>query len=138
MAETRKTWKDQGEVDAFKPKLLEMLEAAAWRRPHPKWKEYRQGMEESDEKVERAYKLLQRKRLSAGQALILRCKIKENELKQLKGAVEAGFLEELDKLGIDREWKNNEGNEGNPRLLFHFHTAQGNALELDLTDEEPV
>ena len=138
MGEPRKTWKDKAEVEAFKPKLLEMMQEAAWRRTNPKFKEQRDGLEESAEAAEKAYQLLRRRRHSAGQAALLRCKIRETELQLLKTSNEMKFLEALDKLGIDREWKNNEGHEGDPRLWFHFNMAAGDPQILDMTEVEEL
>ena len=137
MGDTPKVWSGKAEVDGYKAELVKKLQAAAWRRGNPKYKEYRDGMEESDQESDKAYKLLQRGFLSAGQAKILRCAIREAGLKQMKSICEADFLEEMHKLGIEREWKNNDLKE-TPKLLFHFHLAGGKRETLDMTDAEDL
>ena len=124
MGEPRKTWKDKVEIEAFKPKLLELMQEYKWGRTNPTWKAQRHGLEESAEAAEEAYNLLRRGRHSAGQAGLLKCKIQESKLQDLKTENEMKFLLALDKLGIDREWKNNEGFEGDPRLWFHFNGVE--------------
>lgn len=131
-----KEWSDGAAVQAFKPDLVALLRKYSWRRSNPKYVEMLAKLGETADRGEEAFKLMQRGFYSRGQALHKRVALDEGRLKEAKLENEIAMLEELDTLGIEREWKNNDLQDPTPKLLFHFHLAGGKLETLDLTSEE--
>lgn len=132
----RKGWTSKEEVEGFKDNLIALARLYAWRRGNAKWAKWKEGMETTQEKEDKAMKLLREGRFSAGHAALARIRIEEAALKILAQENEAEFLEKLDALGIDREWKANDADDPMPKLLFHFALSGGTKHTLDLTKEE--
>jgi len=134
-----KEWSSQQEVQAFRPNLIELLRKYSWRRSNPKYNEMLTKLGETADRGEEAFKLIQRGFFSRGQALHKRVALEESRIKDAKLENEIAMLEELDALGIEREYKNNDLQDPTPKMLFHFRLSSttGPAREtLDLTSEE--
>lgn len=115
-------------AEAYRQNLIDIITKYRWARGNALYKKHRDGVLDGEDREEAAYEFLRRLRHSKGQAMLKRLQIDENRLKDLKVENEALLLEELDGLGIDREWKNNEGHESDPRMWFHFRLKEKEAV----------
>lgn len=131
-----KEWTSAEEVKNFKPQLIELLRKFSWRRSNPKYVEMMSKLGATADRAEDAYKLIQRGFFSRGQALLKTVSIEETRAKDAKLENEIAMLGELDTLGIEREYKNNDIQDPMPKLLFHFRLVGDKRETIDLTSEE--
>lgn len=130
-----KIYSTKEETAAMRGKLLEIMAAHVWRTGNPKFDEYVTEMNKQQLRSDTAFKLIQKKRFSAGQAMLKRIQLEETRLKSLKIVLEAELLEALDDLGIEREWKTDDLTDPMPKLWIHFRMADLSLLSVDYTSD---